>query len=388
MPFLDLPPELLALIAQCIGPSELRKSVAYLFVAKRWYRAVLPVYLSQLPLSDLYLASHNDLEKLPPPNTALSSLIQFQTNRLSVRLVGHPSRRPSVAPWHDNAEIERGQDEMKKWDDWDCDWITLGPERNPADFGHVWRWRGETRRLHQWGGLNNKKLVELAAMLSSSKNLEEFSLEASSEYEHQQGPRWDYLHDSTIRHLILSLPLSLNNLTLDMCGSKAITPDRGRHVAHLCPLVAERLHDFQNVRLRMRCICPQIFQTSSVKTESRLKTLVIRLSLPYFPDSADERSKGDDKFNAKPCDVTAIPLYKRMIKAGAYSTKSYPELSKMRISFRSPGSICLRLADCVRKRCMFEGSEIFFYEDDGKEWDAWEDSETLQDGGSIVELLR
>ena len=38
---------------------------------------------------------------------------------------------------------------------------------------------------------------------------------------------------------------------------------------------------------------------------------------------------------------------------------------------------------------MFEGSEIFFYEDDGYQWDAWEtNSPNFQDAGSLRELLR
>ena len=391
MPLLDLPPELLALIAQHIGPSELRKYVPYLLVAKSWYRAVLPVYLSHLPLSDLYIAAHHDLDRLPPADTELSGLIQARVQRLSVRLVGYPCRCPSVAPWHDdttNTQLRPGQDGMKKSQCWYSAWTTTGLVKNTAACQDVWRWQGEMRKLHQWGGRINKKLVELAAILRHSKAMKEFSLEASSEDDDGQVPRWDYLHDTTIRILISSLPSNLCNLTLDMCGSKAITPDRGREAVHLCPLLAERLHDFQNVRLRLRCICPQVFQSSSSRTgtESKLKTLVIRLSLPSFSDSVDEPSKGNDKYDAKPCDVTANPLYKRMIAAGAKTTKDFPGLLMMRISYRSKKSICLNVADCVGKRIMCEGSERFCYEDDGVEWDAWENSESMLDIGSLLEL--
>ena len=114
MPLRELALELLALIAQHVGASELRKSVAYLLVAKFWYRAILPVYLSRLPLSDLYLASHRDLDVLPSSGTALANLIQEKTRRLSIRLVGHPCKCPSKAPWHDGTEIEHRQDGMKK----------------------------------------------------------------------------------------------------------------------------------------------------------------------------------------------------------------------------------------------------------------------------------
>ena len=193
MPLLDLPPELLALIAHHVGVSELRKSTAYLLVAKRWYHAVLPVYLFRLPLSDLYLASHHELEILPSPDTVLSSLVQTKTRRLSVRLVGHPSKYPSVAPWHDNMRIEPGQDGIKKVEDWNCDWTTIGPVK--AFEGpirrHSWRWPGERRTLHRWADRVNEKLFELAAMLPYINNLDKFSLEAASEFDSKQGPRWD-----------------------------------------------------------------------------------------------------------------------------------------------------------------------------------------------------
>ena len=400
MSLLDIPSELLTLIADCIGSSELRKSVAYLLISKRWYHAALPVYLSRLPLADLYLASHHDLDRFPPPDTALTNLIQTKTKRLSVRLVGHPSKCPSVLPWYDNTGLDSlgkdgepllGKDGAKKWEFWDCDWMTAGPEGDTANPRARWHWRGEQRALHQWAGRTNKKLVELAATLPNSRSLEEFILEASSESKFKHGPRWNYLHDSTIRSLILNLPSSLNNLTLDICGSGVITPGRRRETIHICPLIAGRLRDFQNVRLRLRCICPQVFQSLSATTdsESRLKTLVIRLSLPSLPEAVDEDHNGHDEFDAKSCVVTAIPLFKRMITAGVDSARRLPGLTMLRISYRTQEkhSINLAVADCVRRRYMFEPREIFIYEDDGSQWAAWEDSETLQDGGNLEAMM-
>ena len=373
MPLLDLPPELLALIAESVEASELRKSVDYLLVAKCWYHAILPVYLSQLPLSDLYLASHRDLDILPSSGTALGRLIQAKTRRLSVRLVGHPCKCTSALPWHDNIRIEHGHDGMKKLRDLHCDWTTVGPVRDTLQR-NSWRWHEETRTLHRWAGRVNKKLLELAAILRDA-NLDEFSFEATSEYEDEQGPRWDYLHDSTLRSLISSLPPFLNNLTLDLCGSRPVTPDRGREAVHICPLIADRLPDFQSVRLRLRCICPQVFQCSS-------------FNLPFFLYQSHKRF---DMCDASPCDESAIPLYKRMITAGVKSTNNFPGLSMMRISYRKTNprkNICLQVADCVSKRYMSDRNEVFCYEDDGSEWVAWESGENLQDVGILQDLLR
>ena len=275
---------------------------------------------------------------------------------------------------------------MNKWgDNWHCDWTTVVPMRD--DITGVSQWHGEMRTLHRWAGCMNKKLVELTAILPKCHMIEEFSLEASSESELVEGPRWDYLHDSTFCGLISSFPPFLNNLTLDLSGSKAISPDRGRDPVHLCPLIGDRLRDLQIIRLRMRCICPQVFQTSSIESSvtSRLKSLVIKLSLPFFPDI-----KGKNLgFDAQACDVTPIPLYQRMISSGADFVKILPALSMLRISYREQGhsTICLRLVDCVRARLMSEGSEVFCFEDEGLQWDDWENSETLQDGISLREVL-
>ena len=400
MSLLDLPSELLALIVEHVGVSELRKSVAYLLVAKRWYHAVLPVYLSQLPLSNLYLASHHDLERLPPSDTALSKLIQAKVNRLSIRLVGHPSKRPSLNPWHDDStpwgemlDLDELDDNLldgtKKLMNWYCDWMTAGPVEDTSGGGR-WRWHQEQRVLHRWAMSINRKLVDMAAILSGFQRLEEFSLEASSEERGSEGPRWDYLQNFTMHSLISSLPLSLNNLTLDMCGSRITKPERGRNPIHLCPLLAERLRDFQNVRLRLRCICPEVLDTSPLTptAESRLKTLVIKLSLPFFPDSHDEKHNNTG-YDVEPCSVARVPLYKTMFAAGADYANRFPGVSMLRISHRwqsvtgSPKQNAentdLAVADCVRKRYMFDRSGAWCYEDDGSGWDAWEDSEHLQE---------
>ena len=435
MSLLDLPPELLTLIAEYVGVSR-RKSVAYLLVAKRWYHAVLPVYLSQLPLSTLYLASHNDLERLPSSDTALSKLIQAKVNRLSVRLVGHPSKRPSLSPWYDdstpwhlwqddsspwgfvdldalNVDLLDGTKKLTNWDcevdlldgtkkltNWDCDWMTAGPMEITSGGGR-WRWDQEQRVLHQWGISINRKVIDLATILSGCQNMEEFSLEASSEHCGREGPRWDYLQDFTMFRLISSLPLSLKNITLDMCGSRTITPEPGRNPIHLCPLIAERLGDFQNVRLRMRCICPDVLNTSrsTPTAESRLKTLVIKLSLPFFPDSHDESNKYNTGYDVEPCSVTRVPLYKIMFAAGANYASRFSGVSMLRISHRwqsdthSPKQNAkntkLAVADCVRERYMFDHPfDAICHDDAGWEWDAWENSEYLQESGSSEQYFR
>ena len=384
MPLLDLPLELLALIAQYV---ELRKSVAYLLVAKRWYQATLPVYLSQLPLSDLYLASQHDLERLPPPGSALGRLIQANTHRLSVRLVGHPCKFPTTAPWHDGIEIRFGHDGMKKWKYWICHWNNLRIlDRDPRRF------ETEPQTLDRWSRLINKKLVELATVLQECVHLGEFTLEATRESDDMRFSLRDYLHDSTIRSLILSLPSCLNNLTLDACSSNFVSPNGSRDAIHLCPLIGERLHDFQNVRLRLRCICPQIFQAPPSKSsaESRLKSLVVRLSLPDLYGAVRQNSsRSYEQFDARSCglsplplyqkDPSATPLYKSMIAAGAAFAKRIDGILMLRVSCREPNGERLFVADCVTEQFVFEGSDEFSRLNNGRRWYGWETNTEISD---------
>ena len=72
-----------------------------------------------------------------------------------------------------------------------------------------------------------------------------------------------------------------------------------------------------------------------------------------------------------------------MIDAGTTFAKGTPSLKVLRISFRENehSGINLVVADCVKRRFMYDPSEIFCYEDDGRNWDAWEEKENLFNGG-------
>lgn len=384
MALLDLAPELLTLIFHHLGAVELRTSVTYLLISKAWYRAALPVYLSGLQFSTLYLSSR-DLERLPPVDAPLSSLIHSTTTRLSVRLVGHPSRQIAKRPWHVE---EESHDEESDTEDQDDDWRTTGPNLERPDGGRItYSWLWEEHKLLAWRKRINIKLAELATWLLALKDLEELSFEASSEYGGTLGPRWDYFIKEPIMSLLAGLPNGLKYLTLDTCGSTITTSMHDRSPAHVCPLIAKRLHELQHVRLRMRHICPQVLETSDgSSTRSRLQSLVIRLSIPFFPPAIYETHNGKTELDAQACAARYAPLRKSMVAAGRKFAKATPSLKMMRVSYRDPGhsGINLMVADCVRRHYMFEGSEIFSYEDDGRGWDAWEgNDERLQISGSF-----
>ncbi|KAK0510383.1 hypothetical protein JMJ35_006815 [Cladonia borealis] len=374
MHLFQLAPELLIMIFEQIGPAHMRSSVSYLLVSRAWYRVAHPVYLSGLELSTLYLSSR-DLERLPPHQAPLSKLIHSNTKRLSLRLVGHPSKQIAKSPWHveqssnDDESDDVNPDELRE------DWATNVPMITD-DIRSMYDWTVEERRLLAWRKRVNNKLTELAGWLPAIEGLEELSFEASSEHEGIVGPRWDYLTGGSVASLIYSLPSGLRNLTFDTSGSTITTSKDDRTPAHLCPLIARRIHDFQHVRLRMRHICPEIFKTTltACTTASKLQSLVIRLSLPFFPPATYEKHDGSTEFDAQPCKSDEAPLYEAMIDAGTIFVRENPSLKVLRISFREPESINLVVADCVERRFRYDPSEVFSYEDDGREWGAWEEN--------------
>ena len=252
------------------------------------------------------------------------------------------------------------------------------------DIRSMYDWTVEERRLLAWRKRVNNKLTELAGWLPAIEGLEELSFEASSEHEGTVGPRWDYLTGGSVASLIYSLPSGLRNLTFDTSGSTITTSKDDRTPAHLCPLIARRVHDFQHVRLRMRHICPEIFKTTltASTTAPKLQSLVIRLSLPFFPPATYEKHDGSTEFDVQPCKSDGAPLYEAMIDAGTIFVREIPSLKVLRISFREPESIDLVVADCVERRFRYDPSEVFSYEDDGREWGAWEQN-SLSRGRSL-----
>ena len=408
MELLDLPPELVALILEHLTGRQLRFfPTSLLLISKAWYCVALPVYLASLPITAIYLSS-DDLELIPPPQTPIAEAIAAKTTRLSIRLVGHPSKQIAQKPWHhcghgqsstasdhDEGEIIEGRS------GWDY-WFSVGPVNTSNTEGgrQAYLWHTEDHQLQPWMQITNNRLSRVSGILRLCKNLKDFSFEASSEDDPGLGPRWDYLLGSSFKKIIKNLPhIGLNNLTLDTCGSALATSREDRTPIHLCPLLASRLPDFQRVRIRMRHICPDILDLSTnlSDTPSRLRSLMIRLSLPFFPEATYENHNGKIEFDPEICPSYQSlhnhrpqqPLYKTMIKAGEKFAKEMKGLDMLRISYRpQEGSgINLELADCVIRRVLYEPSENFTYEDDGRAWEGGEDVDReLWDGGPLVDI--
>ena len=392
MALLDLPPELLTLIARHLSQAEGRLDVDDLLLSKQWYQAALPIYLSDLQLSDIYLSSHS-LLRFPSPHTILGHEIINTVERLSIRLNGHPSNQTARHPWH-------GSDTRCYDDETDADlkdqvsrrcWMTVGPvEATLSGRKPNYEWHTEEHQLRPWRKHINEKLLALAEVLPLCQPLEEFSFEASSEDDPRFGPRWDYLLGSSIANVIKALPPGLKRLTLDTCGSTLRLSEEDRAPMHFCPLLALRLPELEQVRIRMRHTCPEILSTpdSTSATPSRLRSLIIRLSRPFFPEAKYEKHNGYTEYDTEVCPsyTKGLPngqagLARAMISTGVAFAKEL-KLEKMRVTYRPSefSGINLTVADCVRERFLYDPCENFSYEDDGRAWDPWEeDDEQLRD---------
>lgn len=380
---LGLPLELLTLIARHLGP-RIRSSVGYLLVSRQWYRAALPAFLSCLSLSTIYLSSYN-LLRWPPAHTPLSDLIAEHVERLSIRLVGHPSRQLAMKPWNKREESDEGDSDDEPPADpagWDH-WMNVGPVAADSLEGgkKSYVWQTEEHQLLLWRDSVNEKLEVLASVLPHFKNLEELSFEASSEADGALGPRWDYLFGSTVEKFVQAAPPGLKSLTLDYCGSSVVRSKQNRTPVHLCSLIACRLQDFERVRLRMRHICPQVFNNSndSFDKPSKLESLVIRLTLPDFPEASYEKHDGYHEYDVQKCPSLIeklSPLHVPFNSKGTNFAKTM-KLDMMRIAYRVPNDLnsSLYVADCLKGKVLYHPSEVFTYEDDGRQWEAWEDDD-------------
>jgi len=369
MPLLDLPSETLISIYEHLGPTELRRDVEYLLVRKRLYKVARYTYLKDLQLSKLRLSSY-DLERLPPKRSLLFRLIQRKANHMSIKLVGRPSRKVSLTSWDEGPMESRSAEDQE--DDID--------ERVIVNGKATRIWEGDWQpALQNWRRLINQQLRYLTDSLPFFGNLNSFSLEASCENDADDGPRWDYLYAATVFHVVQKLPVGLPSLNLDICGTELL--DNGGNGIHICPLLGQRLKEFRSVRLRMRSICPKLFQDCNVIDS--LDNLIIRLNLPMYSDYDGD----NEHYDAKLCRQygrTLIPqdLMKKMASIGiAYGRQLAHQT--FRIGCRGPGisAINLCVIDCLSKEVLCNPSEIFCYEEDGRSWGWNEENQYLRRAG-------
>lgn len=234
-------------------------------------------------------------------------------------------------------------------------------------------------RLSDWRGRLNESLFRFAEILPAFKKLREVKLETTLT------PRWDYIFAASMGRLLTSLPSNVTTLTLDThaCTFNASEP------VHICPLISQRLDNFQTVRIRMRSICPSILETAInfPNSTSRLMNVVIRLHLPDNGKPADVQYGSRYDFDAKSCYPGGKRLNQEMVVAGLQLAKARPSMRGVRISFRRGGQNSIVVADCKQEAAFYPLHSI--NDDDGTLVEgAWEDGVELQRHGfSFMHLL-
>ena len=382
MQLLDFPFELLLNVFEKLGGEELRTSIAYLLICKKWYHVAHKVFLSGVPVTNLRLSSRH-LQLLPPEGSLLTKLIREKATRLSISLVGHPSVDVSTSPWISLAEDNT--------DDHDDDLDSRPQEEWIVDSGYVDDKRGieadkiqysahlSCRPQPAWMRRVNSKLVELADKLATFTTLEEFMFEAFNHQDLNLVPGWDYIDDVTLGKIIAGLPNHLTALTLDTCGTEAVPASSDP--IHLCPLIAQHAGKIKKVRLRMRCICTVVLNMAIEKLAT--ESLIIKLSLPMFWNFGM-----GDCYNAKRCfsnprtpSGTAI---EHMILAAGRLARRHP-FQRLRISFRNPriSTVDLVAWDGVTDQYLYDRNFLCSHEDKGRAWNPWEESDALQVGFRI-----
>ena len=364
MHLLDLPYETLRDILTKVGVEELRRSTNYRIICKSLYQVVCDIpFLPDLRLSARFL--HQSRRS----NSLFYQTLIPRLKRCSIRLTGHPSAEKSESAWLTEPEEDDEDDSPEP----SC----IICEKQEAQSNYFVTSDLHARQLkHQaWISRMYNNLDDFVDSLRQCTSLEELMLEAVETHEVAAIHIWDVLYFRTLAGLMQNLPNSVTALTLDICGLKIVSAD-GEPI-HVCPLLAKRMGRLKSVRLRMDPICPKIFD---IEDETpTIETLTVKLTLPYTT-AFEEDSR---HFDAKRCSqnepTTARADVEAMIEAGNTFAKRHT-LQKLNISFRDPRprGICLTMWDCISRQYLMEPSEVFCYEDDGRLWDPWEESPTLQ----------
>ena len=379
MRLMELPQELVSLIFDHVGASELRKNVNYLLVSRRWYSRAQPIFLSGLDVTKVKLSA-SSLIKFPPPGkgSPLLSLIQKNAQQVCLRLLGH---------WWDSTTSRDSDDYHDMWYDTAEDIPNEEDNAPEADFTAA----DDNKEMDLWRKKVNAWIQDLALSLADFTSLQTLRLEFSAEDNESIGPFWNYIFDSTITTLLSNLPIhhNLTDLTIDICGLTSLIPSVGeRHgitPIHICPLIAQFLPHLRKARIRLPCTCSAIFPTTA-SSSSKLETLILKLHQPFWeqrasmlrsttdPSEPDSKSHGGE-YCTLPCpSTTAVnprltpeDLHEPIYRAARRTRSSMPNLSMFRVSYAAcrDGGMNIMGIDVLTDNTIYIPEEFFIYEDDG-----------------------
>ena len=356
MLLLDLPNEILQRIFGQLGHFELRTYARYWTICRDLYRVAHEALL----LPSMRLSA----SQLQRPFFAAS---HGRVQRISVRLSGHLSGELSLTPWiSDPEDHSTGFHYLSSVEDWERRKIAGAIDGGMRMYAQ-----------QAWISRINSRLHDLGEGIRMTTVLEEFMLEASAS--RPRYTRRGFLEDTTIIMLLNSLPDRLTALTLDTWGTETVAAVATN--IHLCPFIGKRIATIKNVRLRMPCLCAEIF---NIPSENRvIESLIVRLSLPLPID----RTILDGRYHTEACYSNGGPNAplndrNRMLAAGLALAGRHT-FEMLRISFTSQG-LELVVYDAIANHYLAARPRRQWYIDDGRAWGSWEDSETLQ----VVNLKR
>lgn len=166
-------------------------------------------------------------------------------------------------------------------------------------------------------------------------------------------PSTNYLGLWSPESLLNMLQFSiLSDLTIDTCGSDFNTG------VHVCPQIALKLPSLRSIRLRMRRICPLVFE---LKQNSKIHSVIINLSL-----------KENDRFHAqftRHCTESYTPyeLNDSMVMAATKMAKSLTSITMLRILCHKHPYLEMVTTDCIN------GSQMVLSDDGKWDWKNWSD---------------
>ncbi|KAI4174146.1 MAG: hypothetical protein LQ343_002481 [Gyalolechia ehrenbergii] len=459
---LDLPTEILSQIAR----DAVSYSSAYPYLprstffpshwhtCKKWYQVVTPIFYGNLVNSGKLYLSYNDLVHFPGKQTRIYQHYCDKLEKISLRLQGQPSDENADTVFfndvdegledNDGSELDMAETHNAQSDE---DTASHASSDESADSTDL-----VSRDFvpHHWRDDVAGRLRVLSQLITDCPLLDELAFQAYYGFDKRPQSQWNYLDCGAMEHLVLQLPRNLKYLTLDLAGTDVV-PSRASTSEHLCPAIAQCILTTENVRLRLRHICPSVFGIKSIHScnqqgssqpgiqqsarrgnrnrgrrrrnrqrrqrhiagtqnysqqsresvnqqqlqfvmhedlriagTSRLKSLVVRLSLPHFP--ADLLlCEHDIPFDAKQCRSFQASrnfgLPRVMALAARHLLDLEPGIESLKISFKDPDpdSLILYATDCVSWKMVSVPEGKFCAEDDGEEWEDWENKADLME---------
>ncbi|KAK2754664.1 hypothetical protein FQN54_006797 [Arachnomyces sp. PD_36] len=198
-----------------------------------------------------------------------------------------------------------------------------------------------------------KDLTTLAESLHQFTALESFSFTAARKFDPRLGknpfmPVAAYLYSGPTSQLLKNIPTDrLRDLTIDTCGSAFESrPDDHETEQHMCHIVSKLLlSKIQKIRVRMRSICPDVFDTldaDPAEKPSYPQSIIINLN-PFSPKKR--------VFATQPAELCGVSgpcshnvLVERMVTSGKWFAESRPETKLIIVSRRS--GIEMQATDC------------------------------------------